>query len=158
VHFAKAKENLKGAPVNMLLGLSIPRSMLPTITEIERDYVYAEPKEDVYVDNFELTRAGEYYKETNFPVPDDMLGKVLQKFDNRPDFVLLDSAGHMGIQEYDYVVSRLAGPCIMALDDTDHVKHFKSVERMKADPRFKILVKNNEKFGFVIAEFNPMPA
>jgi hypothetical protein len=81
---------------------------------------------------------------------------VLAHFEYQPDFVLLDSAGHLGHLEFVYTTSKLRGRCFIALDDTNHVKHYQSVLDMKQDPkRFRIVAESKEKFGFCIAEFNP---
>ena len=79
----------------------------------------------------------------------------MRAWNGKPDFVLLDSAGHMGIIEFDYFLSLVRGPCTLMLDDTRHVKHHPSLQRMKADPRFVIELESPEKFGFVLASFHP---
>ncbi len=142
--------------VNLLHGLSVPRSKLPTIEEIEKSCVSNIEFDDIFVDHQEQQRALLYYRETDFTgVDDDMLGKALQIYGDRPDFVLLDSGGHMGNVEFNYLISRLKGPCYLALDDIYHIKHHKSFCQMQSDPRFELLVTSQEKFGFCIAKFTP---
>ncbi len=142
--------------VKLLHGLSVPRRMLPTMQEIKDRTVENIEFEDIFVDHKEHERAMNYYRETNFSdVPDDILGKSLAQFQNKPDFVLLDSAGHIGYVEFQYLIQLLEGPCYIALDDIYHIKHHKSFLEMKSDPRFEIIVDSKEKFGFCIAKFNP---
>jgi hypothetical protein len=86
-------------------------------------------------------------------VPDDLLGGCLREFGGRPDFVLLDSAGHMGHIEFAYLLSQLTGPCHIALDDIRHIKHHRSFRQIQSNPRFELLVSSNEKFGFCLANY-----
>jgi glycosyltransferase involved in cell wall biosynthesis/ADP-heptose:LPS heptosyltransferase/predicted O-methyltransferase YrrM/Tfp pilus assembly protein PilF len=159
-HFALAQTNLRAAGldtfVHLQRGLSVPRALLPTIAQIEEQTVSQPEFSDIFVDHREAQRAKLYYAETNFSgCPDDLLGQILGRFDNRPDFVLLDSGGHMGYVEFQYLIQKLAGPCLIALDDIHHIKHHKSLQVMRRDPRFEILVESQEKFGFCIARFTP---
>ncbi len=154
----KAKSNLAESGllkyVSLLNGVSVPRSILPDQTEIIKTTVNSIEYDDIFVDHKENERVQLYFNETNFPeVPEDLLGKTLKEFDYRPDFVLLDSAGHMGFIEFQYLLSQIKGNCIIALDDIYHIKHHKSFRFMQTDPRFNILVSSKEKFGFCVAEF-----
>ena len=139
-----------------LNGLSVPRSMLPTREDIERMTITDVQYGDIFVDHREQNRAEFYQRETDFPnVPDNLLYKSLEVFNFKPDFVLLDSAGHMGFVEFKYLLENLKGACYIALDDTNHVKHYKSVQHIQQDPRFEIVISSKEKFGFCIARFVP---
>ena len=154
----RAIENLAKAGLNVEIinGLSVPRSMLPTREQIERDLVQHVIADGLVVDHEEGERAELYFRETNFAdLPEDVLGQVLRRFDDRPDFVLLDSGGHMGYVEFQYVIQRLSGPCHIALDDIYHVKHYRSFQEIKKDTRFEVVAASEEKFGFCIARFNP---
>lgn len=142
--------------VTPLNGVSIPRRMLPELRDIEAQCVNHIEFDGIFVDHQEKQRSMLYFKETDFrQVPDDLLDKCLEHFDYRPDFVLLDSAGHMGNIEFHYVIDKLKKPCIIALDDIDHIKHHKSFLQMQKDPRFTFIAVSREKFGFCIAEFTP---
>jgi len=156
-HFMAAHQNVQRQRINvqLMLGLSVPRSLLPTRQEIQRQYVHNQV-DGVYVDFDPATRVEQYYRETDFgDLPDDLLGKCLDRFQGRPDFVLLDSAGHMGFVEFQYLMGRVQGPFALALDDVNHVKHYQSLQALKQDPRFQILVESKEKFGFCMAQFTP---
>lgn len=159
-NYRRALENLVqrnlAAYVLVHHGLSVPNDKLPTLADIEAFCVTDIEYDDIFVDHQELERAYLYFKETDFSgIPDDMLGECLRSFNYRPDFVLLDSGGHMGNIEFNYLVSLLQGPCVIALDDIYHIKHHKSFLQIQADPRFKILTSSSEKFGFCIAKFTP---
>jgi hypothetical protein len=157
-HVRRAIENLAkhGFVVDILNGLSVPRALLPTVTQIEDAYVKHVLADGLVVDHEEADRARFYHRETDFPsLPEDLLGKSLATFDYRPDFVLLDSGGHLGHLEFRYVIDKLRGPCVIALDDIHHVKHYQSFRDMRADDRFDVIAASEEKFGFCIARFNP---
>ncbi|MBN1818551.1 MAG: hypothetical protein JW828_14405, partial [Sedimentisphaerales bacterium] len=158
VNHYRAQQNLAASAlqVHCLNGLSVPRIMLPDRDDIRRRTVADLPDADIFVDHKEEKRVELYFAETDFTqVPDNLLYQCLKEFDFRPDFVLLDSAGHMGNVEFNYLIENLRGPCYIALDDIYHVKHHKSFEQIKTDPRFEILVASREKFGFCIVRFTP---
>jgi hypothetical protein len=154
----RAKENLAkaGLSVEIINGLSVPRSALPSLEQIERELVQNVLADGLVVDHEEHERAELYFRETDFTgLPEDVLGQVLRRFDHRPDFVLLDSGGHMGYIEFRHVIDQLRGPCHLALDDIHHVKHHRSFQDIKQDPRFEVVATSEEKFGFCIARFDP---
>jgi hypothetical protein len=158
VHAQKAEANLAraGLSVNILNGLSVPRALLPSLERIEQLFVKSVIANGIVVDHEEADRARLYHRETDFPeLPDDLLGKVLTEFNYRPDLVLLDSGGHLGHIEFRYVIDQVRSPCLIALDDIHHVKHFRSFQDLRVDDRFELLVASEEKFGFCIARFNP---
>lgn len=159
-NWRQAKEYFLAAGLNVhaILGLSIPRSMLPSPDQIQKQTVSDLGREDIFVDHRPGERVGAYYRETDFPdVPDNRLYECLRAFRFRPDFVLLDSAGHIGAIEFNYLFEHLQGPCHIALDDIYHIKHHQNFLRMQKDPRFEILAVSKEKFGFCIARYTPQP-
>ena len=142
--------------IKAVLGLSISRSQLPRMEEIQRRFVDQKEAGDIYYDHPDNVRSRKYFAETDFDVPDGRLEEALRDCDFRPDLVLLDSAGHLGFQEFELVRSRLQGPCHLVLDDVHHCKHHRSLKAIKADPRFELLEEDDEKFGFAIARFEPV--
>lgn len=142
--------------VTLLNGLSVPKKMLPSMEEIERKYVKDIDFDDIFIDHKESERALLYYQETDFEgLPDDQLREALKSFNYEPDFLLLDSGGHMGNVEFNYLINLLRGECYIALDDIHHIKHHKSFLQIKEDPRFNVVAESSEKFGFCIAKFSP---
>ncbi len=142
--------------VRPLLGLSVPRAMLPTPAAIAKATIDDVAGSNVIVDHDEHDRVARYLAETANPgVPDDLLAYALQCVDYAPDLVLLDSGGHMGFVEFQYLLKRLTAPTLIALDDIRHVKHEKSWAFIRRDPRFTVLVESGEKFGFGIVRFSP---
>ena len=157
-NIARAKQHLsnRGFNVRILHGLSVPRTLLPTREQIEKLYVRSVEADGVFVDHKTENRAELYFGETNFPdVPDDQLGACLGAMDYAPDFLLLDSGGHMGNVEFNYVLPLLKSRCIIALDDVNRVKHYRSVQQILGDERFEILERSDEKFGWCMTRFTP---
>lgn len=156
-----AKENLRLANllshVSIVSGLSIPKDLLPTKEEIEKKIAFTALFPQVKLDHEQDPKNGAnyYQKETESYERDDRMGDVLALFNGKPDFVLLDSGGHIGKIEFEYLIGNLEAPCTIALDDTRHVKHFESSEMIKKDPRFTVLVENQEKFGSMLVKFTP---
>ena len=156
-HHAEANRyfNSQGIRLNSLCGLSLPRALLPSQEKIRDEFVQHKEFSGIYYDHDEGKRAELYFAETNFNVPDNLLHKVLEQYAFAPDFVLLDSAGHLGFAEFQYLIAHLKAPCFLMLDDVYHCKHYKSLQVIKNDPRFSLLVECPEKFGFCIAQFTP---
>ena len=127
-YYAQAWTNLgqRGFHPRLLRGLSIPRSMLPA---------QADP-------------------ETHFPDQlDDLLGFVLRT--QRPEFVMLDSAGALGFIEFQYAIGLLKSPCYVALNGVCESKHARSLALIEADGRFKLLEMSRDKGGWCMAHFKP---
>jgi len=153
-YYRQAKKNVKKLWGNIILvnGLSIPRSYLPTKESIKQKTV--KDRRHIFVDHERGRRVDLYYKETNFPdVEEDCLGKLIKE--GNPDFVLLDSAGHVGNIEFQYLISLLEQPCHIALDDIYHIKHYDDFEMARKDNRFEIVCESKERFGFGVLYFKP---
>ena len=156
--YAQACENLasRGFKPRLLRGLSVPRALLPTEADIRRDTLDQVADPTLFIDHQPDQRVFHYHKETHFPAElDDLLGFVLRSMDGTPDFVMLDSAGHMGFIEFQYAITQIKAPCYFALDDVYHIKHHRSLQHIQSDPRFKLLELSKEKFGFCLARFEP---
>jgi radical SAM superfamily enzyme YgiQ (UPF0313 family)/glycosyltransferase involved in cell wall biosynthesis/ADP-heptose:LPS heptosyltransferase/predicted O-methyltransferase YrrM len=135
------------------LGLTLPRKLLPCTEEIAEKFVHQKEYDNIYYDHNETVRARLYFTETDYNVSDSMLYKVMERYNFKPSFVLLDSAGHLGFAEFQYFLSLVKGDCHLMLDDIYHCKHYKTLKAIKADARFQILVESPEKFGFCIAKY-----
>lgn len=137
--------------VEIINALSIRNDMLPTKEKLEAylgrmTNVKSDHKIDVAYDNYGKEIEG--YEDQNG------LYKAFQTFEFEPDFILLDSSGSLGWEEFWYVNFMLKSKCIIALDDILHVKHAKSYKALKDSGKYNILYEGDEKFGFCIAEFD----
>lgn len=146
-----------GLPVTLCYGLSIPAAMLPTRDEIAEELKALDARPDAVWADFDPTdRAEWYYAETHHPgVADDLIGHVLREWEGRCDLLMLDSAGHLGWREFRHALHWLRSPCWWILDDAAHLKHVRSVEYMRMDPRFRIVAEGSDKFGWTVAQFVP---
>lgn len=152
---AEAKKNLaKYRFVRAFCGLSIPRSMLPSIESTETMLKSLE-NQDIFVDFQEHERLYLYMRECAHDVPDDLLRVCIRYFGYSVDLFMLDSSGHLGFIEFCHILSLQKSRCHFILDDVFHVKHFKSLKMMENDSRFVIKKLSEEKFGFCIAEYDP---
>ncbi len=156
-HHRQAAEYFKANGMNIRaeLGLTLPRAMLPSVEDIRKEFVEHKEFSGIYYDHDEGQRPTLYFAETNFPVPENLLFEAMKRYNFKPDFVLLDSAGHLGFAEFEYFLSLVQGECYLMLDDVYHCKHYKSLQRIKQDSRFTLLVESPEKFGFCIVKFTP---
>jgi len=142
--------------VTLVNGLSIFRYQLPNKDKIKERFIDTPWPEDVYIDHNKDMRVNRYFEETDFPnVPEGMLLNCLEKLDQSPDLVLLDSGGHVGEIEFDTLITALKKPCIIALDDVFHVKHYNNLNKINNDKRFNIIHLSREKFGCCIVKFVP---
>lgn len=156
----QAIENLKKDDlleyVQPILGLSIPRNILPKKEDIYKSTVTDIPSEDIFVDHNPEQRTELYYKETDFnDVQDNLIDYCFEKFKGKPDFIVLDSGGHIGFIEFKHIISNIKSECIICLDDINHIKHFNSFKYIQSDKRFKVLHISKEKFGFCFVKFVP---
>lgn len=142
-NYAQAKKNNKGRNIEFLLGKSIPNELLP-----KKDQIKFEGYDDsIIVDHLESNRAKLYHAETAHKVPDRMLDKALTLTEPIPNLVILDSAGHIGLIEFNYLMTKIKGSFYLALDDTNHVKHADTVKLIEKDDRFTLTFATEEKFG-----------
>lgn len=119
---------------------SLPKEMMPK-------KVYDVP-EDVITDH---ANPEMYLREVPTDIEDDGLFRAMALLDNRPDFVLLDSAGHLGFLEFEYVCKLSESSFILILDDTLHRKHKDTLDFIKANPfDFQIIKESKNKFGHAI--------
>lgn len=155
---AKHNINVRGLLdyVTIIKGLSVPRNLIPTEIETQEKIKKALSTEGIKVDHKEVQLGSSLYsKESKTDGLDDLLGYLIKKGCFNPDFVLLDSAGHLGSIEFDYLLRLLTYPCLIGLDDTRHIKHFESRESILKDNRFEILYETSEHTGALIAQFTP---
>jgi ADP-heptose:LPS heptosyltransferase len=140
--------------VHLINGFSVPSYLLPSKENIFNSCITEIENKNIIVDHMEEYRVNKYYNEINFNnLPYNRIEIVLEKMNNKPNIILLDSAGCMGFIEFKYLMSLLKWACYIFLDDTKHVKHYKSLEYIKQCPKFDWLYESDEKFGFCIARY-----
>lgn len=140
--YEMARKMHKNTSINFLLGLSIARPLLPT------DFTFDVP-DNIVVDHLDHNRELLYKQEVSFKVPDNMLKYALEKVEYQPDLVILDSAGHMGFIEFKELMKSAIAPFYLALDDTNHIKHYHSCQLLD-DKGFKKIWETSEGFGSAI--------
>ncbi len=99
-HYEAARKRHRNSIITFLLGLSVKRSDIPT------DISFDVP-DDIVIDHLDHNRDILYRQEVSFKVPDEMLHFALARLDFKPDLVILDSAGHMGLIEFKYLMERV---------------------------------------------------
>lgn len=140
----QAEKNLLGeqykGTVVLMHANSLPTELMPRM-------VYDVP-DDVITDHADPMK---YLKEVPVDVEDDGIYRAMALLDNRPDLVLLDSAGHLGFLEFEYVCKLAESSFVLILDDTLHRKHYDTLQFIKANPSdYNILKESKEKFGHCI--------
>jgi len=142
-----AKQNLDeeyNGSLVLMNKVSVPRNLLPS----KVDHV----PDNIITDHIDPQH---YTKEVPRGVEDNGLLAAMMLLEFAPDLVLLDSAGHLGTIEFEYLLTLAIEPFILILDDTLHRKHYKTMEKIKADPiRFEILKESKNKFGHAIIQVN----
>jgi hypothetical protein len=84
-----------------------------------------------------------------------LLEKYLVRFQMTNPLIILDSAGGIGFLEFSIVRSVMRRrPYLLLLDDINHLKHFRSYEQIKKDPKFSILGLDESR-GWLLARHLP---
>ena len=134
IHWEAAKNNLKQFPnVVCLWGFSLNKNdMIRAIMETDFSDFPAEVRRDhPYSKAF-------YMREIGFNPPfEAVLSSLLDNKNNQ--LVFLDSAGGIGFEEYNNAMyyfesinENAKGHKVIMLDDVNHVKHYRSVQDLKA--------------------------
>ena len=132
-HYEIARKRHRNTPINFMLGLSVGRSDVPTSISFD-------VPDNIVIDHLDHNRELLYKQEISFKGADNLLNLALSKLDYKPDLVILDSAGHMGLQEFKYLMNLVEPGFYLALDDTNHVKHYdtcKSLETVDCELVFQ---------------------
>ncbi|MCM8774785.1 MAG: hypothetical protein NC930_00275, partial [Candidatus Omnitrophica bacterium] len=86
---------------------------------------------------------------------EDLLRKLLTRHGDDQPLVLLDSAGGLGFLEFNIVHEMMSKKMYwLLLDEIHHLKHFRSFEKIKADPSF-CLMGHDESHGWAFARHVP---
>jgi predicted O-methyltransferase YrrM len=151
-----ARSNLRASGldsfVEVLVGLSVPTSMLPT-PKLMMSWLASQP-ENLFDDLQKERNCSDYITEISYQGADNLMYSAMEQFEFKPDLVLLDSAGCLGPVEFNYFLKLLRGTCVLILDDAlTHVKHYDNCKYMKKRPRqFKKLFEVEERYGVVAFE------
>ncbi len=161
-YYAQAVLNLACYPsVRCVWGLSVPRAAAEAF--VAADPLLRDPQQlaRMKVDHpdpvgFYLNEIrGGHAGETPAELPDDWIGKLLAGLAPRRPLVALDSAGGVGLFEFQQALAILQRhPFALFLDDTNHVKHYRSLKLVQADPRFRVLDEDPHD-GWAVALFSP---
>lgn len=140
----QAEKNLLGekykGTVLLMHANSLPSELMPRMVYDVPDHVITDHADPM-----------KYTKEVPTDIEDDGIYRAMALMDNRPDLVLLDSAGHLGFLEFEYVCKLAESSFVLILDDTLHRKHYDTLEFIKAHPQdYNILKESKEKFGHAI--------
>lgn len=85
---------------------------------------------------------------------ENLLQNLIKKFLNKKLLIVLDSAGGTGKLEFDITKKILINESFyVLLDDTHHLKHFRSLKEIKENPKWSIL-DESISHGWVIAKYN----
>ncbi len=154
---ARANMAVEGfANITIWEGLSIRRDELPTKEEVER-FLQEMDALNIPCDHPPQTRVESYMREIPEKIVTDNLLRTLIE-QEKPDFILLDSAGHLGYLEFNATtetLQKIGKSAFVALDDILHVKHCNSLDRMMEDPRYFIYSCGMERNAWAIARFEP---
>lgn len=158
----RARANLADHPVvECLWGLTVEKGAA-------KEFIAADPllrergaEPDIYIDFLPDPVAG-YLRELDGAVggddetapQDGLLATLLEQVRGRRPLICLDSAGGLGLLEFEMVQS-LMGDSVFGLwlDDINHVKHYRSMRRVQEDPRAEVLGTNWEE-GWLVALYN----
>lgn len=78
-----------------------------------------------------------------------LLAKLLEQHKFDQPLIVLDSAGGIGLLEFE-IVQDIMGlqPYWLLLDDVHHIKHYRSLQRIKNDLDFDVLISSTDKWAF----------
>lgn len=138
-HYEIARKRHRNTPINFLLGLSIGRGDVPTSATFD-------VPDNIVIDHLDHNRELLYKQEITFKGADNLLNLALSKLDYKPDLVILDSAGHMGLQEFKYLMNLVEPGFYLALDDTNHVKHYHTCQSLETVD-CELIFQTEEGFG-----------
>ncbi|MEO7306363.1 MAG: hypothetical protein ABIR78_15055 [Ferruginibacter sp.] len=85
----------------------------------------------------------------------NVFSELLPKIKDTNPIILLDSAGGIGLLEFNTVLKYMSNnKFIIILDDIHHLKHFRSLAYIENSPNF-IIINKSIQDGWVIASYQP---
>ncbi len=172
--FGEARKNLaKFSKIQCLYGASVGLQEALAFVRQDEAILNHEKYTNIFIDNTEnpvefysRELAGlllsqkfnwrSWFLALRFPKRQENLLKKLitQHFENEL-FIVLDSAGGVGFLEFQTTMNLLKNkPFYLLLDDTHHLKHFRSLAHIQADLHFEILGLST-KNGWCLAKYTP---
>jgi hypothetical protein len=153
-NFKEASKNLLGIKgLDLIHGLSLKADEAIAFVEsdeaISKHYQYP----SVFIDDTE-NPVDFYKKELLKPVQEsDLIRKILPEMANKTPLILLDSAGGVGFLEFMVVMQIMdSNPFTIILDDTHHLKHFRSRKQIFENSNFTVLYEGD---GCLVASYTP---
>jgi hypothetical protein len=155
--------------VNCRWGLSVRREEAIQFIENDPALQHHESEPDVLIDATENPRdfylreidghlPGMEERAADEPLlraPDNLLRESLAECRSGPPLVLLDSSGGIGLLEFEVVLDAMKSrPFVLVLDDTLHLKHYRSLRRIQTDSRFSLIAKGTKR-DWIVAAFRP---
>ena len=90
---------------------------------------------------------------------EDLLRRLLNRHVNEKVLIVLDSAGGTGFLEFKIVAETMNNQAYwLLLDDINHIKHYRSFERIKSDPSFRLLGFDPSRGWALARHTQPLPA
>lgn len=91
------------------------------------------------------------YRESRSP-KENLITKLAYQYPTEQVLIALDSSGGMGWMEFQHTLKVFSGRMIwLMLDDTHHLKHFRSKEFILNDRRFEVLYENEIHGSMLVA-------
>jgi len=175
--WTEARENLsKFSFVHAVFGKSLDVAASIEFIKADEAIIHHENYSDVYIDNIEnpvKLYSDEMAGKLGGGVPrhpvkrlkyslahklnyqgEDLLRKYLEEFKEQNPLVVLDSAGGVGYMEWE-VTKEVMGdsPYVVLLDDTHHLKHFRSIKEIAESDRFTIIGESLTN-GWMLAKYS----
>lgn len=149
-HLNEAKRNRPEPFIEWVHGLSAIQQTAIAWLNSFVPLINHENYPDVFIDGLPFPKQF-YLEEISKECPDGALFEYLPKIKDFNPIILLDSCGGIGFLEFCDVHNFMAeSPYTIVLDDTDHIKHFKSKENILADKNWTVLF---DKQGILIAQW-----
>jgi hypothetical protein len=177
--YRKAKKNLKKYPfVEPIWGLSVDPEEAIRFVNTDDAISNHEKYPDVFIDTLinpvefytneikgQLSRTGikpglldKIFKKKTLSkekFQTNVFKELLPKIKNSKPIILLDSAGGIGLLEFNTVLEYMGNnEFIIILDDIHHLKHFRSLAYIENSQKFTIINKSIQD-GWVIASYKP---
>ncbi len=177
--FGQASENLKRFPfVKVFNGLSVDEKEAVKFLQNDDFLINHQQHPDIYIDNLEnprqfylneisgnLSRKNGSSKSVGLIAglmsifaakkteQQNLIGTLLAGMREKRPLILLDSAGGIGYLEFSLVKEVMGeNPYFIILDDTHHIKHWRSRRDVLADNKFAV-IHDDTKHGRTIASY-----